>query len=172
MPYDLSSCVALIIAFSLSGDCYTLTTHKDTVFSWFFLFSSSVDHSRICLQLGTNNYINASLITVEEAQRNYILTQVRRRFTMLLWKWNNITCCCIWAVMILPYTKFRPALSLILHNNYCEHLQWKYCVNSERAGLASVVGKCGRIPVLWHFHIHTLHKLLLKQSSDSLIDTS
>lgn len=37
----------------------------------------SVDHSRICLQLGANDYINASLITVEETQRNYILTQVR-----------------------------------------------------------------------------------------------
>lgn len=37
---------------------------------------ASVDHSRICLQLGNNDYINASLITVEEAQRNYILTQV------------------------------------------------------------------------------------------------
>ncbi|XP_035502114.1 tyrosine-protein phosphatase non-receptor type 1-like [Scophthalmus maximus] len=36
---------------------------------------SPFDHSRICLQLGANNYINASLITVEEAQRNYILTQ-------------------------------------------------------------------------------------------------
>lgn len=37
---------------------------------------SSVDHSRIHLQLGLNDYINASLITVEEAQRKYILTQV------------------------------------------------------------------------------------------------
>ncbi|XP_061591278.1 tyrosine-protein phosphatase non-receptor type 1 [Cololabis saira] len=36
---------------------------------------SPFDHSRICLQLGTNDYINASLITVEETQRNYILTQ-------------------------------------------------------------------------------------------------
>ncbi|XP_019960287.2 tyrosine-protein phosphatase non-receptor type 1 [Paralichthys olivaceus] len=36
---------------------------------------SPFDHSRICLQLGANNYINASLITVEEAKRNYILTQ-------------------------------------------------------------------------------------------------
>ncbi|XP_053173700.1 tyrosine-protein phosphatase non-receptor type 1-like [Scomber japonicus] len=36
---------------------------------------SPFDHSRICLQLGGNDYINASLITVEEAQRNYILTQ-------------------------------------------------------------------------------------------------
>lgn len=36
---------------------------------------SPFDHSRICLQLGTNDYINASLIPAEEAQRNYILTQ-------------------------------------------------------------------------------------------------
>uniref|UniRef100_A0A3Q3FL09 protein-tyrosine-phosphatase n=1 Tax=Labrus bergylta TaxID=56723 RepID=A0A3Q3FL09_9LABR len=36
---------------------------------------SPFDHSRICLQLGTNNYINASLTAVEEAQRHYILTQ-------------------------------------------------------------------------------------------------
>lgn len=36
---------------------------------------SPFDHSRIHLQLGTNDYINASLITVEEAKRNYILTQ-------------------------------------------------------------------------------------------------
>lgn len=36
---------------------------------------SPFDHSRIHLQLGVNDYINASLITVEEAQRKYILTQ-------------------------------------------------------------------------------------------------
>ncbi|XP_066558834.1 tyrosine-protein phosphatase non-receptor type 1 [Amia ocellicauda] len=36
---------------------------------------SPFDHSRIRLQLGTNDYINASLISVEEAQRSYILTQ-------------------------------------------------------------------------------------------------
>ncbi|KAL1020950.1 hypothetical protein UPYG_G00006790 [Umbra pygmaea] len=36
---------------------------------------SPFDHSRIRLQLGTNDYINASLISIEEAQRSYILTQ-------------------------------------------------------------------------------------------------
>ncbi|XP_028667917.1 tyrosine-protein phosphatase non-receptor type 1 [Erpetoichthys calabaricus] len=36
---------------------------------------SPFDHSRIRLQLGDNDYINASLISMEEAQRNYILTQ-------------------------------------------------------------------------------------------------
>ncbi|KAG7281092.1 hypothetical protein CRUP_027629 [Coryphaenoides rupestris] len=35
------------------------------------------DHSRIVLQLGENDYINASLISMEEAQRNYILTQIK-----------------------------------------------------------------------------------------------
>uniref|UniRef100_A0AAV2LZI5 Tyrosine-protein phosphatase non-receptor type n=1 Tax=Knipowitschia caucasica TaxID=637954 RepID=A0AAV2LZI5_KNICA len=38
---------------------------------------SPFDHSRIHLQLGANDYINASLITVEEAQRKYILTQIK-----------------------------------------------------------------------------------------------
>ncbi|XP_018616129.1 tyrosine-protein phosphatase non-receptor type 1 isoform X2 [Scleropages formosus] len=36
---------------------------------------SPFDHSRIRLELGTNDYINASLISVEEAKRSYILTQ-------------------------------------------------------------------------------------------------
>ena len=57
--------------------CDMITTHMHIYIMLFFsLTPSSVDHSRICLQLGTNDYINASLITVEEAQRNYILTQV------------------------------------------------------------------------------------------------
>lgn len=54
-----------------------ITTRVHVFIMLFFSFYlPSVDHSRICLQLGTNDYINASLITVEEAQRNYILTQV------------------------------------------------------------------------------------------------
>ncbi|XP_031422680.1 tyrosine-protein phosphatase non-receptor type 1 isoform X2 [Clupea harengus] len=36
---------------------------------------SPFDHSRIRLQQGSNDYINASLISMEEAQRSYILTQ-------------------------------------------------------------------------------------------------
>ncbi|XP_072917780.1 tyrosine-protein phosphatase non-receptor type 1-like [Hemitrygon akajei] len=36
---------------------------------------SPFDHSRIRLQQGDNDYINASLIKMEEAQRSYILTQ-------------------------------------------------------------------------------------------------
>jgi len=37
---------------------------------------AAVDHSRIKLNQGDNDYINASLIKMEEAQRSYILTQV------------------------------------------------------------------------------------------------
>ncbi|GCC27005.1 hypothetical protein chiPu_0005426 [Chiloscyllium punctatum] len=36
---------------------------------------SPFDHSRIKLQQGDNDYVNASLIKMEEAQRSYILTQ-------------------------------------------------------------------------------------------------
>ncbi|XP_069507274.1 tyrosine-protein phosphatase non-receptor type 1 isoform X2 [Ambystoma mexicanum] len=38
---------------------------------------SPFDHSRIKLHQGENDYINASLITMEEAQRSYILTQIK-----------------------------------------------------------------------------------------------
>lgn len=44
----------------------------ETLFVVFFLD----DHSRVRLENLENDYINASLITMEEAQRNYILTQV------------------------------------------------------------------------------------------------
>ena len=47
----------------------------------------TVDHSRILLQLGDNDYINASLICMEEAKRNYILTQVISNVTVLLKKY-------------------------------------------------------------------------------------
>lgn len=42
----------------------------------YFYFSIVVDHSRVKLHTADNDYINASLIIMEEAQRNYILTQV------------------------------------------------------------------------------------------------
>lgn len=38
----------------------------------------SDDHSRVKLENSENDYINASLVMVEEAQRAYILSQVRR----------------------------------------------------------------------------------------------
>lgn len=36
----------------------------------------AVDHSRVKLENTENDYINASLVVMEEAQRSYILTQV------------------------------------------------------------------------------------------------
>lgn len=35
----------------------------------------AVDHSRVKLESTENDYINASLVVMEEAQRSYILTQ-------------------------------------------------------------------------------------------------
>lgn len=35
----------------------------------------AVDHSRVKLENTENDYINASLVVMEEAQRSYILTQ-------------------------------------------------------------------------------------------------
>lgn len=39
----------------------------------------AVDHSRVKLENTENDYINASLVVMEEAQRSYILTQVNSR---------------------------------------------------------------------------------------------
>lgn len=37
--------------------------------------AATVDHSRVKLKNAENDYINASLIVMEEAERSYILTQ-------------------------------------------------------------------------------------------------
>ncbi|XP_067305278.1 tyrosine-protein phosphatase non-receptor type 2a isoform X2 [Pseudorasbora parva] len=52
---------------------------------------SPYDHSRVRLENSENDYINASLITVEEAQRRYILTQGPLRntcghFWLMIWE--------------------------------------------------------------------------------------
>lgn len=43
---------------------------------WLFCGLPSDDHSRVKLEHSENDYINASLVAVEEAQRAYILSQV------------------------------------------------------------------------------------------------
>lgn len=40
-----------------------------------FSLAATVDHSRVKLKNTENDYINASLVVMEEAQRSYILTQ-------------------------------------------------------------------------------------------------
>lgn len=52
---------------------------KDVSVIWNFSFIFclvSDDHSRVKLENSENDYINASLVMVEEAQRAYILSQV------------------------------------------------------------------------------------------------
>ena len=44
----------------------------------------SDDHSRVKLENSENDYINASLVMVEEAQRAYILSQVRQAMSELM----------------------------------------------------------------------------------------
>lgn len=49
----------------------------------------SDDHSRVKLEHSENDYINASLVMVEEAQRAYILSQVNLSVCIQIY-WNNI----------------------------------------------------------------------------------
>lgn len=52
------------------------TTDPQIIFS---LLLPAVDHSRVKLENADNDYINASLVVMEEAQRSYILTQASQR---------------------------------------------------------------------------------------------
>lgn len=49
--------------------------HKRSPNHFLSLTLPAVDHSRVKLENTENDYINASLIVMEEAQRSYILTQ-------------------------------------------------------------------------------------------------
>ncbi|MGH0164646.1 UNVERIFIED_CONTAM: hypothetical protein FKN15_047635 [Acipenser sinensis] len=56
-----------------------------------YMFVFTVDHSRVKLQNAENDYINASLVVMEEAQRSYILTQGPLRntcdhFWLMIWE--------------------------------------------------------------------------------------
>ncbi|KAL0963298.1 hypothetical protein UPYG_G00304320 [Umbra pygmaea] len=55
---------------------------------------SPYDHSRVKLENSENDYINASLVTVEEAQRSYILSQGPLKntcghFWLMIWEQNS-----------------------------------------------------------------------------------
>lgn len=55
----------------------------------FSLLLLTVDHSRVKLKNTENDYINASLVVMEEAQRSYILTQASPDlFISLCFLWN------------------------------------------------------------------------------------
>lgn len=59
------------------GDHVFLSPDTSLLLQMLILFSLAltVDHSRVKLKNTENDYINASLIVMEEAQRSYILTQ-------------------------------------------------------------------------------------------------
>lgn len=59
------------------GDHVLLSSDTSWPLQMLILFSLAltVDHSRVKLKNTENDYINASLIVMEEAQRSYILTQ-------------------------------------------------------------------------------------------------
>ncbi|OXB66756.1 hypothetical protein ASZ78_003001 [Callipepla squamata] len=91
---------------------------------------SPYDHSRVKLQNTENDYINASLVVIEEAQRYYILTQVK--------------CAQYWPtkeeeVMIFSETGFRVRLvSEDIKSYYTVHLLQLENINMEKKDPFSV----------------------------------
>lgn len=67
------------------------------------------DHSRVKLQNTENDYINASLVVIEEAQRCYILTQVshqsvtNQQVLQGMQVWGKWICTMVIYVWMIPH---------------------------------------------------------------------
>ncbi|PNJ11485.1 PTPN2 isoform 12 [Pongo abelii] len=75
---------------------------------------SPYDHSRVKLQNAENDYINASLVDIEEAQRSYILTQGPL----------PNTCCHFWLMVWQQKTKAVVMLNRIVEKESVKCAQY------------------------------------------------
>ncbi|XP_010191417.1 PREDICTED: tyrosine-protein phosphatase non-receptor type 2-like, partial [Mesitornis unicolor] len=75
---------------------------------------SPYDHSRVKLQNAENDYINASLVVIEEAQRYYILTQGPL----------PNTCCHFWLMVWQQQTKAVVMLNRIVEKESVKCAQY------------------------------------------------
>ncbi|XP_071660372.1 tyrosine-protein phosphatase non-receptor type 2 isoform X2 [Patagioenas fasciata] len=111
---------------------------------------SPYDHSRVKLQNTENDYINASLVVIEEAQRYYILTQVK--------------CAQYWPtkeeeVMTFTETGFRVRLvSEDVKSYYTVHLLQLENINS------------GESRMIFHFHYTTWPDFGVPESPASFLN--
>lgn len=111
----------------------------------------SDDHSRVKLENSENDYINASLVMVEEAQRAYILSQVRRS------PGNVSVCICIqrinlWTIILrVHFFLLLPQGPL---RNTCGHfwlMIWEQC--SKAVIMLNRVIEKGSVSTLQHMPI-------------------
>ncbi|XP_053570868.1 tyrosine-protein phosphatase non-receptor type 2 [Bombina bombina] len=95
---------------------------------------SPFDHSRVKLQNVENDYINASLVVVEEAQRNYILTQGPL----------PNTCCHFWLMVWQQKSKAIVMLNRIIEKDAVKCAQY-WPTPEEEIRLFKETGLCVKL---------------------------
>ncbi|XP_062986605.1 tyrosine-protein phosphatase non-receptor type 2 isoform X1 [Elgaria multicarinata webbii] len=95
---------------------------------------SPYDHSRVILQNTDNDYINASLVVNEEAQRNYILTQGPL----------PNTCCHFWLMVWQQKTKAVVMLNRIVEKDSVKCAQY-WPTKEEEEMMYKETGFCVRL---------------------------
>ncbi|XP_019380524.1 PREDICTED: tyrosine-protein phosphatase non-receptor type 2 isoform X1 [Gavialis gangeticus] len=115
---------------------------------------SPYDHSRVKLLNTENDYINASLVVIEEAQRNYILTQGPL----------PNTCCHFWLMVWQQKTKAVVMLNRIVEKDSVKCAQY-WPTKEEEVMMFKETGFCVRLVSEDIKSYYTVHLLQLENIS-------
>ncbi|XP_050794793.1 tyrosine-protein phosphatase non-receptor type 2 isoform X1 [Gopherus flavomarginatus] len=115
---------------------------------------SPYDHSRVKLQNTENDYINASLVVIEEAQRNYILTQGPL----------PNTCCHFWLMVWQQKTRAVVMLNRIVEKESVKCAQY-WPTEEEEVMMFKETGFCVRLVSEDIKSYYTVHLLQLENIS-------
>ncbi|XP_030408571.1 tyrosine-protein phosphatase non-receptor type 2 isoform X4 [Gopherus evgoodei] len=122
---------------------------------------SPYDHSRVKLQNTENDYINASLVVIEEAQRNYILTQGPL----------PNTCCHFWLMVWQQKTRAVVMLNRIVEKESVKCAQY-WPTEEEEVMMFKETGFCVRLVSEDIKSYYTVHLLQLENISMEKKDLS
>ncbi|XP_020841236.1 tyrosine-protein phosphatase non-receptor type 2 isoform X1 [Phascolarctos cinereus] len=112
---------------------------------------SPYDHSRVKLQNTENDYINASFVSIEEAQRNYILTQGPL----------PNTCCHFWLMVWQQKSKAVVMLNRIVEKDSVKCAQY-WPTKEDQVMLFEETGFCVRLVSEDVKSYYTVHLLKLE----------
>ncbi|XP_028920958.1 tyrosine-protein phosphatase non-receptor type 2 isoform X4 [Ornithorhynchus anatinus] len=115
---------------------------------------SPYDHSRVKLQNTENDYINASFVVIEEAQRNYILTQGPL----------PNTCCHFWLMVWQQKTRAVVMLNRIVEKESIKCEQY-WPTKEDQVMLFKETGFCVRLVSEDVKSYYTVHLLQLENIS-------
>lgn len=126
----------------------------------------SDDHSRVKLEHSENDYINASLVMVEEAQRAYILSQVNlnvcihiyRNNIWSIWKWIFISFSLWWGFFSFAFLYFAStgAFEEYLWSFLADDLgaEFQSCYNAQQSYRKGICEYTCAPPACWFLEAH------------------